>query len=76
MDNSKYHDLDPSPCILILTIILFSLNFEKSVLGGEVNLKVYKGVFLTRDFDLCVYIYTKYMFYINVCMYVCVYVYM
>jgi len=40
MDNSNYYDLDPSPCILILRIILC---FHKKVsFMVIINIKVYK----------------------------------
>jgi len=40
MDNSNYYDLDPSPCMVILRIILFS--HKKVSLMVKVNIKVYK----------------------------------
>ena len=40
MDNSNYYDLDPSPCILILRIILFS--HKKVFLMVIVNIQVNK----------------------------------
>jgi len=75
MNNFNYYDLDPSPCILILRIILFS--HKKVSLKVIVNIKVYKRIHFIRDRVTCdqiciLYIYT----YINVCMYVYAYVYM
>jgi len=40
MDNSNYYDLVPSPCILILRMILFS--HQKVSWMVIVNVKVYK----------------------------------
>jgi hypothetical protein len=40
LDNSNYYDLDPSPSILILRIILFS--HKKVSLMVIVSIKVYK----------------------------------
>jgi len=40
MDNSNYYDLDPSPGILILRVILFS--HKKVSLMVIVNIEVYK----------------------------------
>jgi len=60
MDNSKYHDLDPSPFILILTIILFS--HKKVSLMAMVNLKVYKGIDLKLDHVTYVYIFIPYIY--------------
>jgi len=42
MDNSNYLDLDPSPCILILRIILFS--HQKVSMMVIVNIKVYQRI--------------------------------
>jgi len=75
MDNSKYHDLDPFPCILILTFIPFS--YQKVSLTVIVNIKVYKRKFFIWDHVTYVFIFILYVYiYTNVCMYVYVYVYM
>ena len=47
MDNSNYYDLDLSPCILILRIILFS--HKKVSLMVIVKIKVYKRIHFIRD---------------------------
>ena len=75
MDNSKYHDLDPSPGILLLKTISFS--YKKVSLMVIVNIKVYKRIYSIRDHVTYVYIFILYVYmYTNVCMYVYVYVYM
>jgi len=72
MYNSKYHDLDPSPCILTLTIISFS--YKRVSLMVIVNIKVYKRICLyVTMWLMCIYLY--YM-YICIQMYVCLYMYM
>jgi len=74
MDNSNDYDLDPSPCILILRIMLFS--HKKVSLMVIVHIKVYKRKFLTM-WPVCKYLYHIYIYiYINVYVYVCAYVYM
>jgi len=60
MDNSKHHDLDPSPCVLILTIILFS--HTKESLMVIVNIKVYLRVYLIRDHVTYVSIFILYVY--------------
>ena len=72
MDNSKYHDLNPSPCIFILAIILFS--HKKVSLMVIVNIKVCKCKYLyVTMWLMCIYLY---YIYIYIQMYVCMYMYM
>ena len=73
MDNSKYHDLDPTPCILILSIIVFAHKKVSLMVIVNIhfcNINVYKRVNFILDH---VYMYTIYInIFIHVCMYVCI----
>ena len=47
MDKSQYHDLDPPPCILILTIISFS--YQKVSLMVIFNIQAYRRIYFIRN---------------------------
>ena len=70
MDNSKYHDLYLSPCILILTINLFS--HKKVYMIVKVNIKVYKQISFIRNHVTHVYIF---ILHIYICIQIYVYMY-
>jgi len=60
MDNWKYHDLDPSTCILILTFISFS--YKKVSVMVIVNIKVYKRMYVKGGNVTCIYLYYIYIY--------------
>jgi len=81
MDNPNYYDLDPSPCILILRIIVF-FHKKVSLMMVIVNIEVYKrNIWNLTMWPVCkylqyIYIYINKCNTFNVCMYAYVYVYM